>query len=244
MIVRPALTFLILFLLLTPVSWAQSYVRFEGASVWQSRNDQRIPGNTGTEFSIADFDKGPFFGYRLYVGHLWGDRHEVRLLYAPLEFDVSGQLSRATFFEGQNFAPGTPTKVDYKFNSYRVTYAYHFDPQGDWELALGFTAKIRDARVRLEQAGISSEKSNIGFVPLLNFQAKYNFNDEWRFRFDVDGLAAPQGRAFDAALFIERDFKPWSVFAGYRTVEGGADNDDVYSFAWVHYATVGAAIAF
>ena len=26
--------------------------------------------------------------------------------------------------------------------------------------------------------------------------------------------------------------------AGYRTLEGGADNDSVYTFAWLHYALV------
>jgi hypothetical protein len=31
---------------------------------------------------------------------------------------------------------------------------------------------------------------------------------------------------------------------GYRTVEGGADNDKVYSFAWFHYVVVGLAIGF
>ncbi len=30
----------------------------------------------------------------------------------------------------------------------------------------------------------------------------------------------------------------WYAAAGYRTLEGGADNDDVYAFAWLHYAQV------
>jgi hypothetical protein len=32
--------------------------------------------------------------------------------------------------------------------------------------------------------------------------------------------------------------------AGYRMVEGGADNDEVYTFAWFHYAVVGLGLAF
>jgi hypothetical protein len=31
---------------------------------------------------------------------------------------------------------------------------------------------------------------------------------------------------------------------GFRTLEGGADNERVYSFAWLNYATVGAAYRF
>ena len=168
----------------------------------------------------------------------------MRLLYAPLEIDANGQFASPVNFAGQTFAPLTATRVDYKFNSYRLTYAYHFEPKGNWEWALGFTAKIRDAKVAVEQAGVAASKTNTGFVPLINVQGKYNFADQWRVRLDVDGMAASQGRAIDAGLFVERDFEPWSVFAGYRTVEGGADNDEVYSFAWVHYVTVGAGIVF
>ena len=31
----------------------------------------------------------------------------------------------------------------------------------------------------------------------------------------------------------------WTLTAGYRTVEGGADVDEVYTFAWLHYAELG-----
>jgi hypothetical protein len=31
---------------------------------------------------------------------------------------------------------------------------------------------------------------------------------------------------------------------GYRMVEGGADNDKVYTFAWIHYGLVGGTVRF
>jgi len=34
------------------------------------------------------------------------------------------------------------------------------------------------------------------------------------------------------------------VSAGYRTVEGGADVDEVYNFAWLHYAVGSLAVTF
>ena len=34
------------------------------------------------------------------------------------------------------------------------------------------------------------------------------------------------------------------VFAGIRTLEGGADNAEVYSFAWFTYAIGGVAVRF
>lgn len=36
----------------------------------------------------------------------------------------------------------------------------------------------------------------------------------------------------------------WTVAAGYRTVEGGADVDAVYTFAWLRYAVVSAVYRF
>ena len=50
-------------------------------------------------------------------------------------------------------------------------------------------------------------------------------------------MAASPGRAIDFALKVHYDLNDrWNVAVGYRTLEGGADNDKVYTFAWLHYA--------
>lgn len=237
---KKQILFLSLSLILTTVAHAQTSVSLETDLTWQSRNDQRVPGNSGTDFSISDFKTGPFPAFRLYAGHKWNNRHELRALYAPLAVEVSGKFDQAVNFNGSAFAANTDTSAYYKFNSYRLTYAYHFEPIGSWNLALGFSGKIRDAEVRLTQGGTTTAKKNVGFVPLLNFQARRSLGEKWRFRFDLDGLAAPQGRAFDAGIFVERMFESFTAFAGYRTIEGGADNDTVYNFAWFHKLVLGA----
>ena len=72
-------------------------------------------------------------------------------------------------------------------------------------------------------------------VPLLNFAAEYYPSQRWSIVSELDGLAAPQGRALDLSLKGRYDVSDWcSLSLGYRTIEGGADNDDVYSFAWLH----------
>jgi hypothetical protein len=231
--------------ILTASAQAQTKISFEGDLTWQSRNDQRVPGNTGTDFSISDFDAGPFPGYRVYAGHTFDGRHEIRALYAPLAIKTTGRFDGPVVFQESTFAAGQETEAYYKFNSYRLTYAYHFDPVGSWKFALGFTGKIRDAEVRLTQGALRESKSNVGFVPLLNLQAVREIAGDWSFRFDMDGLAAPQGRAFDIALFIERDIgESWDAFTGYRTIEGGADNDKVYNMAWLHKFVVGVNAEF
>jgi hypothetical protein len=173
------------------------------------------------------------------VAKTWNNRHEFRLLYAPLKVEVNGRLNQSTNFNGTTFSPGD-VRALYKFNSYRLTYAYELKPIGEWILKLGGTAKIRDAEVALTQGNLTSSKKNVGFVTLLNFQAMRKLSEATKFRFDFDGLAAPQGRAFDVALFLERELLAhYSLLGGYRMVEGGADNEKVYNMAWFHYATIG-----
>lgn len=231
----------ILFCFLSCSLWAESdsFVQLEGALVYQTRNDQRIPSNGGTQIDLSDFDQGAFEAIRLYVGKIFNNRHEFRLLYAPLEIDIKATLPGTVQFNGRTFSAGAADAF-YKFNSYRLTYVYHFEPMYDWKLAFGGTAKIRHAEVRLTQGNIVSSKKNTGFVPLLNLQALKPLGENWNFRFDLEGLAAPQGRAFDTSVFLEYKIqKHYSILGGYRMVEGGTDNDEVYNFAWLHYATVG-----
>jgi hypothetical protein len=218
----------------------------EGALIWQTQNDVAIPGDTGTRFSLSEFDRSGTAGYRLYLGYRWSEDHSFRVLYAPLSLQLEGQLTQAVNFSGETFQTGVATTARYKFNSYRLTYAYRLPDWGALTWAVGFTAKIRDAEISLSQGGVSRSKTNVGFVPLLHFQALYALTDSWGVRLDFDGLAARQGRAIDLGLFLERslfglssDEGGASVFLGYRTVEGGADNSEVYNFAWFHAATVG-----
>lgn len=227
---------------LVPVTaQAETYLSVETAQTWQSLNDQRIPGEGGDLFSISDFDDGPFLTYRVYLGHRFDEKHEVRALYAPLEIEAKGEFDESVRFIDSTFAPVSETTINYKFNSYRLSYIYHFESQGDWRWAVGFTGKVRDAEVRVRQGGLDEKKANVGFVPLAHLEGSWSFASDWTLLFDLDGLAAPQGRAFDLGIFVKRSFgaNGLSAFLGYRTVEGGADNDKVYNFAWLHSATLG-----
>lgn len=233
------ITIFSMFYLISLANAGESFIQLEGALLYQGRNVQGIPGNTGTRFSISEFDQGPFDALRLYLGKTWNNRHEFRLLFAPLKIETSGQFNQNVNFNGKTFSPGAVSAV-YQFNSYRLTYAYQFEALQEWVLKLGGTLLVRDAEVALSQGNQSSSKKNLGFVPLINFQAEKKLSETWKFRFDFDGLAAPQGRAFDVALFLERQLLPnFSLLGGYRMLEGGADNDSVYNMAWFHYATVG-----
>jgi hypothetical protein len=145
-------------------------------------------------------------------------------------------------FAGATFAAGVPTEATYTFNSYRLSYRYLLRRGEKTWVWVGGTAKVRDAVIALEQDGSSSRKDDLGFVPLVHVAGEWRFAPAWRLALDADGLAGGPGRAVDAALEVAYDLaERWTVQAGYRTVEGGADVDEVYTFAWLHYAVVSLA---
>lgn len=235
----------ILVLLLTTDLLADYTATVELGPLWQSRNDVGIPTDSGTRFNLADAGKGPFFAYRVYAGLDLNDRHGLRLLFAPLTVNAVGTFSQNIDFAGSTFTGGVPLSATYQFNSYRLTYRYKFFDSESWKCHVGFTAKIRDAKIALSQGATSSESKNVGFVPLAHFAAKYRFAEEWSVLFDFDGLVAPQGRAFDVTL--QFGWKPSSVFeftAGYRTVEGGAQSPTIYNFTWLHYLVFATTATF
>ena len=182
------------------------------------------------------------------VGRLTADwdvdeRHAVRAVVAPIRFDGTGQLERPTAFAGQTFAAGTPTDGSYQFSSYRLGYRYTFARRERWRLRVGGTLFVRDAKIELAQGATRASDSDVGVVPLLNLSAEYEPAPRWRFAAELDGLAAPQGRAFDVSLKGYYDVTDRCTLGlGYRTIEGGVDNDSVYNFAWLH--SVVASIGF
>jgi hypothetical protein len=216
-------------------------VEVEAGPAWQSYNDVEIPNDgSATRFSLYDLaGGGPWPAARLYVTWNIDDRHGLRLLLAPFSLTETGSPDGAVTFAGTTYAAGQPAKATYTFNSYRLSYRYRFHADATTTAWVGFTAKVRDAVIRLEQGTTSSEKTDLGFVPLLHLAGEWRFAPRWRLSLDVDALAGGPGRAEDAALELGYDLGDhWTVQAGYRTVEGGADVDPVYTFAWLHYAVV------
>lgn len=213
-------------------------LQVESGGVWFSQNDVRIPGDGGTEFDMLDLTgKGPDLFVRVYATYDFNNRHALRLTFAPLEVKGTGSLSKDVTFLGDVFAADTPTKGIYKFNTYRLTYRWSFYDRERWRWGLGAAALVRDADITLEQAGKRQSKDDLGLVPLLHLYGEYRLNDQAFVILDLEGAWSPMGRAVDAALKAQYNFDSgWYIAAGYRTLEGGADNDEVYTFAWLHYA--------
>jgi hypothetical protein len=227
-------------------SRAQALLDLESGLVFTGYNNVRIPGDEGTFFSLKDDlnPKAEFF-YRIRFDYTIKSRHTFSLLYAPLETSSEGSVENNIFFEGVEFPANTELIGTYKFNSYRLTYRYTIVQKPGFEFGLGITAKIRDASIALSSIGLTSEKTNVGFVPIINFRLLWKIDEKFGLQLDGDALAAPQGRAEDvqiaATYKISDSFK---MRIGYRILEGGADNAVVYNFSLFHYATAGISYTF
>jgi hypothetical protein len=199
-------------------------------------NNVRIPGDQGTLFSLKNdlISKTEIF-FRIRASYTIKSRHTLSLLYAPLETVSNGNLPYDIFFEGITFPANTDLTGTYKFNSYRLTYRYEIVKRPRFEFGLGFTAKIRDAKIALASAGLESEKANVGFVPIINFRMLWKLDEKFGILLEGDAedvMIAATYRIFDHLI----------LKAGYRILEGGADNDVVYNFALFNYASVGLCI--
>jgi hypothetical protein len=216
-------------------------VELEGGSVWQTDNEVEIPNDgSATRFSLQDLvGSGPWAVGRVYFTWNVSGRHGMRVTLAPLSYSAPGTFDSTVVFDGATFQPGVSTEATYRFNTWRVGYRYRFHTGERWRLWVGFTGLIRDAEIGLEQPGVSATDTDLGFVPLLHFSGDWQLAERWRFRFELDALGGGPGRAEDVSLKLERGVGPrWSVAFGYRTLEGGADVEQVYNFAWFNYAVV------
>lgn len=221
-------------------------IDFENGAAVSGYNDVRIPGDSGTTFSLTNnLSSATTYFWRLRADVRLAPRHVLSALVAPLEINASGSFDETVSFAGATFAPGVPTDGLYVFNSYRLTYRYEPVQTDNWRFGFGVTVKVRDAITRLTAAGTMAEKTNVGVVPLVNFRLERRLGDRATFLLEGDALAAPQGRAEDVfSGVLIHGAKQWSVKAGYRFLEGGADNDEVYTFAMVHYLSAGLVVQF
>jgi hypothetical protein len=221
-------------------------IDLEGGLASNGYNDVQIPGNTGTRFSLSEeLDSDPVPFGRLRITRDLGEKHQLSLLIAPLRLESSGSLDRDLDYNGEQFDAGTRLETRYRFDSYRLTWRWKFHNGQTFDAAFGVTAKIRDAAITVTGGGKTSEKANTGPVPLLHLKLDWQFSQRLGLLLEGDGLAAPQGRAEDFLLALTGKLSHnVRLKTGYRILEGGADNDEVYNFTLVHYGVIGLSLQF
>lgn len=203
----------------------------QAGTVTVTSNFTQIPGDIGTRLNLGE---DTLFNYRLYLNAFIKNKHQIRLLYAPLTYEATSTPSENILFNGITFLAGIPITTGYRFNSYRLSYLYHFDARGKMKYRVGFTAKIRDAYTEVTQLGsnLNSKFDNIGFVPLLHLGAIIALNDKSFFDLEAEGSWAPQGYALDARGSFNYNLnKNVTIGIGAGYLDGGADVQSVNTFA-------------
>ncbi len=227
-------------------AYAEYVINVQGAAVYTEKNDVQVPGDTGTRFSLCDnLQADTAFAGRLEAGYVHKNRDYFGIVIAPLSVDSHGSVNEDINFTGTIFPANTDLDATFRFDSYRITWRRKLVAKENLDLWLGLTGKIRDAAITVEGGGRKAEKDNTGFVPLINFLMDWRFAKPWTIRVSGDALAAPQGRAEDVLFALMYDASASTkVFAGYRVLEGGADNDEVYTFSLFNYIVGGVEVRF
>lgn len=241
--------FLIISWVLLPLSLqaGQGFtVSAQGGAVFTGYNDVALPGDTGTRISFSDeLETDTGFSPRIEAGYEFSFPLYIGFMASTLRLDAAGRLDRDVSFDGKSFTAGTDVKAAYRFDSYRATARYFFIDNDTLRIGAGFTAKIRDAEITLEGGGIEGGLDNTGFVPIINFYLRWNMMQQLALLVYGDGAWSPYGRAEDFFTGLVYSFNNTvSVMAGYRILEGGADNDKVYTFSLFNYAVAGVELNF
>lgn len=211
-------------------------------------NTTKIPRDSGTEF---DLPEGVVESIRIYLSSIINRKHEIRLLFAPLEYSGNVTSNEDILFNGVKLLAGETFQTGYKFNSYRLSYLYHLNPNGKVRYRIGFTGKIRDAYTLVRKNGVttSTEKesrfSNIGFVPLLHLGVNIIIADRFNLDTELEGSWAPQGYALDFRSSINYQLtRNFDLGAGVGFLTGGADAGTVRTFSDILFGFVGVKFRF
>jgi hypothetical protein len=134
--------------------WKRFRFELEGGPVWQTKNDVRIPGNTGTEFSFKDLTgSGPYAAGRFTFDWNFLERHGLRLEMAPLRIDGNGMFDQPVSFAGTRFPLVRQPKANTNLIRTGFPIAIYFLIKTSWRMHVGATLLVRDAKIELEQAG-------------------------------------------------------------------------------------------
>lgn len=159
---------------------------------------------------------------RYLVGISINDRHNISLLYQPLEVNTNVTFRDDVMIDSVMFSAGTPMEIKYGFPFYRFTYSYSFVKNDALELAAGLALQARNASIVFKE--VSGEQmtvsQNVGPVPAINLYGRYNFNSGFYLSLDATGLYASSALINGASFSFEGSILDASLRAGYPLLEG------------------------
>jgi len=207
----------------------------------------KVPGNiVGNTFSLQnDIGSNASLFFRTKFSYTFAERHTISVLLAPFTKTYKGKPKQNISFAGQSYSSIYEVKAKYQFNSWRLSYRWDFINSKHFQIGIGLTGMIRDAKISMNGkdgfgTAVESSKSNKGFLPLINFLFTWKFTPCMEFRIEGDAIATSHGRAEDILFAWTGCISDKAMFKlGYRFLEGGVEKDEVYNYAFFHHIVFG-----
>lgn len=224
-------------------------------------------GQQGTDFDyVGDGGQNIVFPVGRVSAEVKAGRHQVTLLYQPLELTTQVVLNSTLVVDDLTFARGSAVDLSYSFPFYRASYMYDVWQTDRLRVALGGSLQLRDATITFTSADGERRRvrRDVGAVPALKGLVRYDALSGWFTQFEADGIVAPVkylnggdsdvfGAIIDANLRGGyRLSRRVDAFVNLRWLGGGAegtsdpeDFSDGYTQNWLQFLifSVGADVA-
>jgi hypothetical protein len=163
------------------------------------------------------------FPFDRYVANITiSDKHKISLLYQPLTVKTNVSFREDVMIDSVLFATGTPMEISYGFPFYRITYSYSFIRTENFSLAGGVALQARNANIIFKSLDGTAltVANNVGPVPSLNLNGRYDFQRGAYLGFDVTGLYASSAIINGASFAFEGSLLDASLRGGYTLLDG------------------------
>ncbi|MFO7881938.1 MAG: hypothetical protein R6U52_05330 [Kosmotogaceae bacterium] len=120
------------------------------------------------------------------------ERHNIALLYQPLEINTKFLLEEDKKIDYVDFLEGDVLLAKYSFPFWRVSYSYALINSDKFMLSVGASLQLRNASISFETIDGSKfvGNQNLGPVPVIKLLGRYNFRNGFYIEADVDGFYA------------------------------------------------------
>ena len=163
------------------------------------------------------------FPFDRYVANITiSDKHKISLLYQPLTVKTNVTFRDDVMIDSVLFANGTPMEISYGFPFYRITYSYAFLQTEKISLAGGIALQARNANIVFKSLDGTAltVANNVGPVPSLHLNGRYDFDRGAYLGFEVTGLYASSAIINGASFAFEGSLLDASLRGGYTLLDG------------------------
>lgn len=178
-------------------------LNYETGAVKVLKNTIQI-GENSTNFDfITQGGEEILFPFQRFTGNVvLGNRHNVVLLYQPLEITTKVDIKENVTIDTTTFPAGDSLQIKYGFPFWRLSYVYDFVSTESLVLGAGLSLQLRNASIIFEslETGDLTTSQNLGPVPIIKTWGSYRFDNGLFAGFEVDGFYA------SSAFFNGADF--------------------------------------